>query len=360
MLHGWNRAAVLVLNRQLHGAQQHTGRRRLYVVGRLMPRVTANSSLPKMRHGSRAVTTIFAAILAAITPASQAIADAFPELNLPGAYAGQAEFVLVTEDAEHTWKRVDFETAESYLWLRLNQVLPGVGESLMEVRYNSLEESVILYTGEMQAVRSDRFAKTLTDAGEIDLTPMPIVRTVRKKAQTLDCENRGPCDDGAITYRLSDKTGASPGHSEIDVLDGKVLRYRANERSGGYVLTVVYDDWASIPDSPGLVPTVITSRLWTPGSDDVLTQRISVRDVRALHSQHHPDPPPIPSTYTLIDHLTNQSSIDGEPIGQLETTPSGHSQTAAGAETLSKWMLWGGIGLVVVAGLGIGVWKPGA
>ncbi len=242
--------------------------------------------------------------------------------------------------------------------MNVYQILPGIGESVMEIRYGDQNESWLIRPSQFQATRSKRFANTLTDAGEVDLSPMPIIRMLLNRMDQLDIEKTSENADGSVTLRISDATGARGGYSEIDVLDGKIVEYRANKIKDKFLVVVEYGEWAQLPSGEHIPTRNVSKIRSTDLVDNMLTQTVHIKDIAEHEASYMPEKPQVTSNMTVIDHIEGITKTDGEVIAPIQygqqSPKSQISSPADSAKKAGKLFIWIGVGFVVIAGVVLG------
>ncbi len=290
--------------------------------------------------------------------ASEVVVLGDVHIRVADSYSGTAFFTIDSSPDSSAWKKVDFSIGMSFLSMNVYQILPGIGESVMEVRYGDQNESWLIHPSQFQATRSKRFANTLTDAGEVDLSPMPIIRMLLNRMDQLDIEKTSESTNGSVTLRISDATGASAGYSEIDVLDGKIVEYRANKIKDKFLVVVEYGGWAQLPSGEH-IPTLNVSKIRsTDLVGNMLIQTVQIEDVSENEISYKPEKPQITPNMTIVDHIEGVTKADGEVIapiqyGQQSPKPQVPSTTDSGKQA-SKLFIWLGVGFVVIAGIVLG------
>lgn len=278
------------------------------------------------------------------------------QIKLPKQYAGRAIFAYEQDGAKIDWKRVEFSLGMDFLSMKVFQTIPGTGDGILEVRYGDSTESILIRPAEFRVERDRRFANTLTDAGELDLSPMTILRTAKNRSG-LVVEEVSKSEEGVSTLRLSDGTGQSPGYAEVDILDNQIVEYRAQPRNGRFMVVEQYLDWQEIQPSQ-YAPTRIVSTLWTPGDKESLVQYIRVENLRVTDESDRPERPKTPHGFTVIDHIEGVTKTDGKVIAAIEygaPSDSSASSASADSERAGVLLVWIGVGFVVIAGVVLGV-----
>ncbi len=281
--------------------------------------------------------------------ASEDISELKRRIGLPVCYGASASVRM--EGADSAWKTVQFRVSESKLLLVYATPLGDAGSSIFEIRYGDSEESILIRPGSRTAERNSRFNNTLTDAGEIDVTPMSIVRALTQRSDKIELTlvSRDSSLGTVDTYTIRDPEMLGSGVIELDVLGGDLVEYRGNQRGDKFVVTVQYNNWVSVGD--GKVPTRIVSRLWDPVSEFTDVSIIAVNDPVPF-SESEILPPDIPIGFSVIDHLEGVSMLDGQVIAEIQYDDAPHS-TMDLSGALSKLLLWGGVVLVVTAGIAL-------
>lgn len=278
------------------------------------------------------------------------------QISIADSYSGTAFATADSSPDSSPWKRVEFSIGASFLSWEVVQLLPGGRERVLEVRYGDMNESWLFYPSHFQATRNKRFANTLTDAGETDLSPMPIIRMVQSRTDQLEIKKTAESGDGKVTLRVSDSTGTSVGYSEIDILDGRIIEYRANLKNDKFITTVEYGGWIQLPSGKS-VPTENISTLWDPGTDSTIIQTIHIENIVENDASYKPAKPRFPASYTVIDHIEGVTKSDGKVIGQDQSgqpSKSKYSSPRSRGKQASQYFIWIGVGFVVVAGVMVG------
>ncbi len=286
------------------------------------------------------------------------------QISIADSYTGTAFFVVDSREESSAWKKVDFSIGMDYLSMNVYQILPGLGESVMEARYGDFRESWLIHPSRFQATRSKRFANTLTDAGEVDLSPMPILRMLLNRMDQLeikemDIEKTSEGTNGLVTLQISDATGMSPGYSEIDVVDGRIVEYRANKIKDKFMVIVEYGEWVQLPCGEH-VPTLNVSKVRPTDSDgNMIIQTVQIKDIAENEASYRPEKPQITPDLTIIDHIDGVTKIDGEVIAPIQYgDQSASSQATSSADSgrkASELFVWLGVGFVVLAGIILGI-----
>lgn len=310
----------------------------------------------------RYITRIFQILLCSAMPTQAGYAqpaEANHAFKPDHAYAGTAHFAVIdpsTKEAD-VWKRVEFAIGLDFVYMKVFQVVPDLGESLIEVRHSTREESLLIRPQSFQAELTHRFHDTLTDAGERDISPLLIVRNVSRAQDAPELLEVDPAGESVRTYRLTDVTGKTPGFAEVDIHDGMVVGFRSNKRDGKFIQDIRYEQWKKIGGDVE-VPTRVLSRLWDPQSDSTITQRVEIQDLRLVEHDEVPDQPQVPAGYTIVDHIRGETRQDGEVLGKIEYGDQGHaseeSRRAGALEHTEKWLVWLGVGCIVTAGVVVG------
>lgn len=282
---------------------------------------------------------------------AQSGAELAKRFDLPDAYAGVARFYS-QRDSDEAWGHTVFKVSVDALSMVKKMHISGVGENISEVRYGCADESLLILPPDMSVNRTTRFADTLTDAGEINFTPMPIIRVLLARSDEIQVKEKARLPDGLVTIEVKDSQFSGIGIIEIDYREDKIIEYRAIKRGDRFIMVVQFDDWVELPDG-GHLPTQVTTALWDTAVKDDYMIYATVVDPRSIGIDDI-EPPQIPKGYTVVDHFDGVTRQDGKTLGKIkysETTPS--ASTSAGR--LNSWLLWGGVGLVVASGVLIGV-----
>lgn len=295
-----------------------------------------------------------ALICCSLAPLSSAAsADLQDQVRLCRNYSGVATVDHVRADGErNTWKRVGFELRQSSLWLKSYSLYGVEGEGVQEIRYGDFDESWLFYMGSAQTTRSQRFAKTLTDAGEVELSPIPLVRALEllSPSPSPKLTNGGP--DSKMTYQIYLEIEASPRLVEFDIENGLIHELRRLGPTGQVVLTVEYKDWEEVGDSGLLAPTQTTSTLWGVGESSDVVQHYRISELKELQPDEKPSKPVVPGGFTIIDQIDGVTTLDGKVIGTIDRSEGGQSKLGVrmeGGSESSKMFVWIGVGLILVA-----------
>ena len=76
--------------------------------------------------------------------ASEVVVLGDVHIRVADSYSGTAFFTIDSSPDSSAWKKVDFSIGMSFLSMNVYQILPGIGESVMEVRYGDQNESWLI------------------------------------------------------------------------------------------------------------------------------------------------------------------------------------------------------------------------
>lgn len=276
------------------------------------------------------------------------------QIAMPDSYSGDAYFYMESKQSS-PWKRVDFKVSLDSILMINYWISEGLGESISEVVFGSAKESLMFRPAQRTVEKNTRFADTSTHAGEVDITPMPIVRALQDRSEYLKIEGVERANNGMVTYRVSDPVLQSVGPVEIDLLENKIIEYRMSKREGRFMAIVRYEEWHEFREDKW-VPTKITSKTWDARSGDYYTMYIGIENLKPLRGGSDIKPPSIPEGHTVIDHIRGVTEQNGEVLGEINYGEADSPQVQKG-KALNQWLLWGGVGLVVFSGLLIGLKK---
>ena len=272
--------------------------------------------------------------------------------RLPNHYQGTAEFQYQVDDKLEYWKRVEFSVGESYTFLKTFQDIQGVGQSVVDIRYSNFDESTLILPSSKQAQITDRFAKTYTEAGEADISPIPILRVLHFRSDQIQFEVGAQSNDGTATVRFTDKNGAKKGYSEVDIQDDRIIAYRYGNISGKFVFSIQYQNWIELPSGTH-VPTRILSNVWDRPTGYTTRQIINISNVKESQDSTPPQKPSVPAGYTIIDHINGVTrTADGQVIAPIDSTPTHPNPTSTNWK--DKLLIAAGVFLVFGAGV---IWR---
>ena len=282
--------------------------------------------------------------------------ELWEQFRLPSSYSGNAD-IVPDDPGNEVWTRVAFDVSMvSTYTVRYLQVA-GVGESISQIRFGDMNESLIIYPSQQQVQRTNRFAETYTDAGESEFSPIPIIRSLQRRSSFIEVEEVARTNDGLVTLRITDPERQDSGYIEIDYKNDELVEYRSSPRGNHFVNTVTYQEWRDFPSGTH-IPTKMVSRMSIPslGEEDVVMY-ISLKDYKENPTGERIKPPQIPAGFTVIDHIEGVTKTDGEVIAPIQYgQPPKQSSSLPGArgKQASKLFIWLGVGFVVIAGIVLG------
>lgn len=272
--------------------------------------------------------------------------------RLPENFQGHAERRYEQNEEWKYWDEVDFSIGMSYVYLNRYRILKGVGRTVIDVRFDDLNESILISPLESQVQRTRRFEQTYTEAGEIEISPFPILRVLHFQSDQIKIHASEETEQGVVTIQFSGKDGLGYGISEIDIQGDRIIEYRSGKANERFISTIRYQEWVDLP-SGDHVPTKIYSDTFDPQSEAVTRLVIRVSDIVELKPDFQPPKPPTPPGFTVIDHIDGVSKVDGEVLGQInygKVEDSSNRRNATRGKQASNWLIWLGVGLVVLAG----------
>lgn len=243
-------------------------------------------------------------------------------------------------------------------WLRMDifLVVDGVGESLHQARYATMEGSWVLTPAAFSATKSSRFSETLTDAGEIDFSPMPIVRAFVHNPDIRTEVIREA--EGIVTLGVWSSPIDPTGYLEMDYRDDQIVEARWGRfGEGQWMNTVLYKDWTELPSGthiPARAVSTIDTR--TPDGKLIRSARLEMLKETGLTAESRRLVLPESTTiFDEIESVTRRSS--GEVLGPIlhDDSPT-DNRTGVGPSSrlIEKLLVTFGVLMVVGAGVVLG------
>ncbi len=284
--------------------------------------------------------------------------------RLPQQYSGTILSETWHENGPVTTQKCVFTLAENWLRMELFLVVPGVGDSLQQVRYCTFEESLLMSPIAFSVSRGTRFRDTLTDSGEVDMSPLPIVRAFAAEInKSLRVEVSGTEQD-VRTVKVWGLSVDPSGYCEIDVRGDEILEYRTGKSKDGWASRTSYSKWVDLP-SGSHVPTEMVTVMKDPGDDPLTFQSLRrLVDFKETDYSSESKEMEVPSNYTIIDNIDGVTRRgDGSVIAEIEriVEPQGES-SGNGSQSLliERVLIWGGVLFIIVAGVVWGKRMKGA
>ena len=237
--------------------------------------------------------------------------------DLASAYTGEA-LCANSLHSDENWKRVEFKLSERALWMKSYRIEKDGTETLFDERYGDRTESVLMYHESSDARSSSRFREELSDAGEITISPISILRLIRDRRDDLGLHIVKRHDSGKVTIGFTLTAHGTTEEHEFDVTDRKITEYRSTKRKNQFVVIVTYGEWVTLEDASP-VPTDIVNQIWTGQGDTRTVEYVRLHHVHALSDEESPRRPQIPSGYTYKDRragLFEETPVANETQGR--------------------------------------------
>lgn len=269
--------------------------------------------------------------------------------RLPDGYTGSSRMFVDGAEVQ----RVDFVIDRDWFKRTAFSILPGLGVGLLEARLATPKELLILSPSSFRVVRSDRFARTHTDAGEADLTPFAAVRMIVSRSAGDLATKSEPIPGGITRITLS---GAGID-AELDYQDDRILAYREVRRGDRFMSEVEYSAWKNLP-SGAHAPTVIVHTIHSGADEAPMVIENRLYDLAEVVGEVEPPAFQIPPNFTVIDYIEGVTKrANGEVIAPINQEPEAEQRpgTLKQSERWGSWILTGlGVAFVLAAGL---IWR---
>ncbi|RMH30401.1 MAG: hypothetical protein D6692_01765 [Planctomycetota bacterium] len=272
--------------------------------------------------------------------------------SLPFGYGGEAVMAYNGRDTQN----IAFEVARDWVRREAYLILGDLGESLIDARLSGYVESWTVDARSLTAIRSNRFATELSEAGELDLSPIGALRPVIEReldAEEIPGEGHNA---SARTIRVVLEDGS---RAEFDVVGGDVAAYRRLDEGGTAQVEVAYLDWKELVGGGRYPGRIVTIRQLPDGTGEAVTETRLV-DVHPLRPGSQPPAFRVPEGFSVIDHIEGVSKrADGSVIapivaeGDAEPRFAPVPPTGRRASGVAYWKLVVGAGVLMVLTAGI-------